>query len=363
MAKKKVSTRSTKKTHSKAGDILLETSLSKKKQLEIFRWMITNREFDNKISLLYRRGLVIGAAFSSLGQEASSCASAYALRDGDIIAPMIRNAGATLVRGFPIRDFLGNYMYRTNSPTGGRDGNTHAGDLRYGVIAPISMLGASIAIASGFALAAKMKGEKRVAMSWIGEGSTSTGEFHEDVNFAAVRKAPFVLIIENNQYAYSTPASAQCLAEKYSDKGIGYGIENCITVDGNDANQVYETTKAAVEYARSGKGMQMFELLTYRRKGHAEHDPAKYVPKDVHEYWVSRDPIVRYSAYLQELGYINEAGIAEMTEEIKAEIEAAEEWVMAQPKPDPATVTQGVYSSERHPAHEDDDFLYERKYR
>jgi TPP-dependent pyruvate/acetoin dehydrogenase alpha subunit len=151
--------------------------------------------------------LVIGAAFSSLGQEASSCASAYAVEQDDIIAPMIRNAGSTLVKGLPPRDFLANYMYRTNSPTGGRDGNTHMGDLRYGIIAPISMLGASIALCSGYVLAARMKGQKRVALTWIGEGSTSTGEFHEDVNFAAVMKAPLVVIIENNQYAYSTPTS------------------------------------------------------------------------------------------------------------------------------------------------------------
>src|SRR5690606_18514882 len=113
----------------------------------------------------------------------------------------------------PVRDFLANYMFRTNSPTGGRDGNTHFGDLRYGTIAPISMLGCSIAVLSGFVMAARMKGEKRVGLSWIGEGSTSTGEFHEDVNMASVMKAPMVLIIENNLYAYSTPASEQCAAK------------------------------------------------------------------------------------------------------------------------------------------------------
>jgi TPP-dependent pyruvate/acetoin dehydrogenase alpha subunit len=350
-------------THSRAGNILLETRLSKEQQLELFRWMVLNREFDNKISLLYRRGLVIGAAFSSLGQEASSCASAYAVEKDDIIAPMIRNAGATLVKGLPPRDFLANYMYRVNSPTGGRDGNTHMGDLRYGIIAPISMLGASIALCSGYVLAARMKGEQRVALTWIGEGSTSTGEFHEDVNFAAVMKAPLVVIIENNQYAYSTPTSQQCAAERFADKAVGYGIKGAVTIDGNDANAVYEQTREAVERARAGEGTQMFEVLTFRRKGHAEHDPAKYVPEEVVKYWEERDPLLRYGAYLKELGWMDDDGIAALTEEVKAEIEAAEEWVMQQPKPDPATVAQAVYAPERHPAHEDDAFLYERKYR
>lgn len=350
-------------THSHAGGILLNTRLTREQQLDLFRWMIVNREFDNKISLLYRRGLVIGAAFSSLGQEAASCASTYTLEKDDIIGPMIRNAGSTLVKGLPPRDFLANYMYRTNSPTGGRDGNTHMGDLRYGIIAPVSMLGCSIALCSGFVLAARLKGQKRVALTWIGEGSTSTGEFHEDVNFAAVMKAPLVVIIENNQYAYSTPTSSQCLAERFSDKAAGYGIKHAVTIDGNDANQVYETTRDAVDRARAGEGTQLFEVLTFRRKGHAEHDPAKYVPKEIVEYWETRDPLLRYGAYLKEMGWIDDAGINDMTEKVRAEIEAAEEWVMQQPKPDPKTVMQGVYAPQRHPAHMDDAHLYEKKYR
>jgi TPP-dependent pyruvate/acetoin dehydrogenase alpha subunit len=364
MAKAKAATKAARKqTHSGAGEIQLETRLTREQQLEVFRWMVLNREFDNKISLLYRRGLVIGAAFSSLGQEAASCASAYAVEKRDIIAPMIRNAGSTLVKGLPPRDFLANYMYRTNSPTGGRDGNTHMGDLRYGIIAPISMLGASIALASGYVLAARQKGEKRVAMTWIGEGSTSTGEFHENVNFAAVKKAPLVVIIENNQWAYSTPAKTQCLAERFADKAVGYGIKHAVTIDGNDANAVYEASKDAVDRARAGEGTQLFEVITFRRKGHAEHDPAKYVPKEEFEYWEKRDPLLRYGAYLKELGYIDDDGIKDMTDKIRAGIEADEEWVMKQPKPDPATVTQGVYAEQRHPAHENDEFLYGQKYR
>jgi TPP-dependent pyruvate/acetoin dehydrogenase alpha subunit len=174
-------------------------------------------------------------------------------------------------------------------------------------------------------------------------------------------KAPLVVIIENNQYAYSTPSKNQCLAEKFSDKGIGYGIKHSVTIDGNDPIAVYETTKAAVDRARAGEGTQLFEVLTYRRKGHAEHDPAKYVPKDIQQYWEARDPLTRYEAYLKEAGYADDASIAKVYEEIRAGIEADEEWVMKQPKPDPATVMQGVYAPEKHPAHENDEFLA-RKY-
>ncbi len=339
-----------------------ETSLTQDQQLELYRWMCLNRAFDDKISLLYRRGLVVGAAFSSLGQEALSCASTYALEKPDVIGPMIRNGGSILVKGLPVRSFLANYMFRANSPTGGRDGNTHLGDLRHGIIAPISMLGASIALCSGYVLAARMRGEQRVALSWIGEGSTSTGEFHEDVNFAAVLKAPMVLIIENNQYAYSTPVEKQCRASSFADKGIGYGIES-FTIDGNDALEVYEVTKKAVNKARSGEGFQMFEALTFRRKGHAEHDDAGYVPQEIKDYWEARDPIARYERYLLEAGYLNEKGIEELWQDVRAEVEEAEEWANAQAGPNPQSVTQGVYAQQPHPAHEDDDFLYAQDFR
>ena len=352
-----------KQTHSKEGDILLETRLTKKQQLELFRWMILNREFDDKISKLFRRGLIVGASFGCLGQEASSCASAYALQDGDCIAPMIRNAGATLIRGVPLKIFLSNYMFRITAPTGGRDGNTHFGDLRYGVFAPISHLGCGLPVISGYVLAARMRGEKRVGLSWIGEGTSSTGEFHEAINFAAVRKSPLVVILENNQVAYSTPREMQSLVKNFADKGIGYGLENCVTVDGNDANQVYETTLDAVARARAGEGTQLFEVLTYRRKGHAEHDGAKYRSQELHDYWVSRDPIDRYGKYLRELGWIDEDGIEQLHLNARKELDDAEDWAAAQPKPDPATVTDAVYAEQRHPAHLDDEFLYGQRYR
>ncbi|MCA8939565.1 MAG: thiamine pyrophosphate-dependent dehydrogenase E1 component subunit alpha [Planctomycetes bacterium] len=339
-----------------------ETRLTKDQQLELYRWMCLNRAFDDKLGLLYRRGLIVGACFSSLGQEAVSCASTYALEERDVIAPMIRNAGSILTKGISVRDFLANYMFRINSPTGGRDGNTHFGDLRHGTIAPLSMLGCSIALCSGFVMAARMRGEKRVALSWIGEGSTSTGEFHEDVNMAAVMKAPMVLIIENNQYAYSTPVEQQCAAKSFADKGIGYGIES-FTVDGNDPLAMYEATKTCIDKARAGEGFQLFEALTFRRKGHAEHDAAEYVPQEIKSYWEARDPIFRFEKHLLEADFISEDGIDAVWADVRKEIEDAEDWVNAQPQPDPATVNQGVYAEERHPAHEDDAFLYEADFR
>jgi TPP-dependent pyruvate/acetoin dehydrogenase alpha subunit len=339
-----------------------KTTLSKERQLELFRWMALNRAFDDKISLLYRRGLIVGAAFSSLGQEACSCASTFALEKNDIIAPMIRNAGSILVKGLPARDFLANYMFRVNAPTGGRDGNTHMGDLSHGIIAPISMLGCSIALCSGFVMAARMRGEKRVALTWIGEGATSNGEFHEDVNMAAVMKAPMVLIIENNQYAYSTTVDKQCAAKTFADKGIGYGVES-VRIDGNDPIEVYEHTHAAVAKARRGDGFQMFEALTFRRKGHAEHDAADYVPQDIKDYWAARDPIARFERHLAEHGYAGERALDEIWADVRGEVEAAEVWVNQQNRADPATVGVGVYADERHPAHTSDEYIYGRKFR
>jgi TPP-dependent pyruvate/acetoin dehydrogenase alpha subunit len=223
--------------------------------------------------------------------------TACALERGNFIAPLIRNVGAMLVQGFRPRDVFLQHLARADSPTGGCDANTHFGDLRRGVLAPISMLGETIPVCAGIALASKMRGEGRVAVASIGDGGASTGSFHEGLNFAAVRKLPLVVVAENKGWAYSTPVQKQMAVRHMADRAPGYGIP-ARSVDGNDVMAVYRAMRKAAGIARRGEGPFLLECGTLRMKGHAEHDDARYVPKEILEEWRKKDPIARFEKYL-----------------------------------------------------------------
>ena len=216
------------------------------------------------------------------------------------MGPMIRNIGSLLVKGFKPRDIFTQHMGRYTSPTFGKDNTSHFGDLKvHHVVSPISMLGDLIPVMTGVAMAGRYLGQNIVAMTWIGDGGSSTGAFHEGLNLAATQRAPFVLILENNQWAYSTPVSHQVPLKNLADRALAYGIASKI-VDGNDVVAVYEAAKDAVEECRAGRGPVLIEVKTMRMKGHAQHDEAQYVPKAMFEFWKAQDPIQRYEAYLTE---------------------------------------------------------------
>lgn len=318
-----------------------EGGLSLEQHRELYYWLKLNRLFDERLASLYRRGKVPGAVYASTGQEAISVGAAYALEPGDVVGPLIRNSGTILVRGITVREYFGNFCARVTGPTRGKDGNNHLGDLKRGVIAPISMLGSMIPTLVGCALAFKMRRERRVALTFIGDGGTSTGEFHEGLNMAAVMKVPFVLIIENNGYAYSTPVGQQTLVQDLIDKAPGYGMPGEI-VDGNDVAAVYRTVKAAVERARDGGGPTLIEAKTFRMKGHAEHDDASYVPKDLFAKWKARDPVAHQARRLAELG-LKKSEIEAIEARVKRELDEAEEQMLADPFPDVLDAERGVY--------------------
>src|ERR1700723_964124 len=212
----------------------MTSSLTREQYLELYYFMRLNRELEEQMVRLFRQNKIVGGLYPSMGQEAISVGTAYALGPGDWIAPMIRNIGALLVRGFKPRDIMTQHMARYPSPTLGKDGTSHFGDLKSRhVISPTSMLGDLIPVMTGIAIAGRYLGQKIVAMTWIGDGGTSTGVFHEGLNFAAVQKAPFVLILENNQWAYSTPVKRQVPIENLADRAKAYGIASYV-VDGND---------------------------------------------------------------------------------------------------------------------------------
>ncbi|HEY6785184.1 MAG TPA: thiamine pyrophosphate-dependent dehydrogenase E1 component subunit alpha, partial [Gemmatimonadales bacterium] len=248
--------------------------MSRDQLLEIYRFLRLTRTLEERLTALYRQSKVIGGLFRSLGQEGESVASAYALERGrnrDFLSPLIRNLGSLLVMGGKPVQILRQYMAKDQSPTRGRELNVHFGDLEMGFLGQISHLGDMVPVMAGITLTFKMRREPRVGLVYIGDGATSTGAFHEGINFAAVQRCPLVVIVENNGYAYSTPTAKQTAARRFVDKAIGYGVPG-EQADGNDVLAVYEVTKRAVDRARRGDGVTLIELMTYRRKGHAEHD-------------------------------------------------------------------------------------------
>src|SRR6195952_2091127 len=189
-------------------------------------------------------------------------------------------------------------MAKGDSPTRGRELNIHFGDTARGFIGQISPLGDMVPVMAGGTLSFKLRGEGRGGLVYVGDGATSTGAFHEGINFAAVQRCPLVVVVENNGYAYSTPTHKQTLAKQFVDKAIGYGVPG-EQADGNDVLAVYDVAKRAVDRARRGEGVTLVELMTYRRKGHAEHDNQSYVPAGEGERWAAEnDPIDRYATVL-----------------------------------------------------------------
>lgn len=298
---------------------------------------------EEKLTNLYRQGKVVGGLYRSLGQEGQSVASAYALEPGDFLAPMIRNLGALIVKGLKPREVFTQYMARATSPTGGKDGVVHMSDMERGIIGPISHLGDLIPVMTGIALASKMKKLGIVSMTYIGDGGASTGIFHEALNMAAVLRAPFILIVEDNGFAYSTPKRKQVLIENFADRAAAYGIPG-ETVDGNDVIAVYEATRRAAVRARKGEGPTLLEVKTFRMKGHAEHDDARYVPPKLLKQWRARDPIDRFVILLKKDRKIPAVELQRIDAEVEAEIDQDLAYAEQSPFPNPETAFENVYT-------------------
>jgi len=323
-------------------------TLTRDEHLELYYFMRLNRELEEQMVRLFRQNKIVGGLYPSLGQEAISVGTAYALAPGDWIAPINRNIGALLVRGFKPRDVITQHMARYTSPTRGKDGTSHFGDLKVRhVVSPTSVLGDLIPVMAGIAVAGRYLGQKIVTMTWIGDGGTSTGVFHEGLNFAAVQKAPFVLIVENNQWAYSTPVEKQASLTNFADRAKAYGIRSEI-VDGNDVAAVVRTTRAAVGHARAGNGPVLVEAKTMRMLGHAQHDAAEYVPKAMLDAWKQRDPLARFEKLLTEKKLWDAKRKKEIDERIAGEIRADVEFAENSPTPPPETAAEGLYCEGCH---------------
>jgi TPP-dependent pyruvate/acetoin dehydrogenase alpha subunit len=323
---------------------LRESKYLKKEQcIEIYRWMLLNRRMETVLENLYKQGKVVGGVYFGLGQEGCSCASAYALGKDDWLAPMIRNQGSMLVRGFPARDIMMQYMAKAGSPTKGRDASSHFGDHeKRNVVAPISMLGDLIPVMAGVALGARLQGRNIAVMTYIGDGGQSVGVFHEGLNFAAVQKLGLILIVENNLWGYSTPAERQFLVKDLADRAVAYGIPGVI-VDGTDPCQVYDVCHEAAERARRGEGATLIEAKMMRMKGHAIHDAAGYVPKELFEYWRKRDPIARFEKFLLGKKWLTAEENKKLIAEIEKQLEEDRNFAEASPMPKPEAAEGGAY--------------------
>ena len=342
-------------------------SLAANQLLEMYWFARLAREIEERLVILFRQSKVIGGLYRSLGQEGESVGTAYALRKSDAVLPLIRNMGALMTMGVRPKEIFLQYMAKGESNSRGRDLNIHivhlpewirsgtGGESEPVVVGPISMLGDSIPVAAGIAMGARMRrstGSRQapddlVAMAWIGDGATSTGAFHEGMNFAAVQKAPLVVVAEDNKYAYSTPISKQMLITRIDERAAAYGIPHEM-VDGNDILAVYDVAKRMVDRARAGEGASLIGVDTMRMQGHAQHDDARYVPKSMIEAWEKKDPIARFTKVLLERGAADEKLIADIDK--RAKVYAAEEADLAEgsPMPDPASVTRGVYAGDEY---------------
>ncbi len=322
-----------------------ELGLDREALLHAYRLMALTRAVEDRGKRLFKAGRLPGSFYTGRGNEAASVGTALAMGRDDVAAPLHRNMGVHVTRGVELWRIFAQYMGRAGGATGGRDSNLRTQDLSPGVglLAGVSHLPAMLPVITGVALAFQLRGEPRVALGWCGDGAAGRGDAHESMNLAGVRRLPIVFVVDNNRYAYSTPTHLSYSCERLSDRAAAYGFEG-VTIDGTDLLAVYREATRAVEKARAGGGPTLLELETLRLEGHAIHDDAGYVPRELFEAYAARDPVERFRAWLElnedaggeELAAI-ETGIAE---EIEQAVERAEQ----SPWPDPGSIGDGVYA-------------------
>lgn len=323
----------------------MEEAVNRPELLRMYYYLRSTRTLEDRITALYRQGRIVGGVYTSNGMEAIAVGYASALQRDDIIAPYHRDVGAFLVRGITAGEVVAQYLGKRTGPTKGKDGNVHMGDLKRGVIGFVSHLADNLPVATGVALAFKLRGESRVVVTNTGDGGTSRGDFHEALNFASARKLPVVFFCNNNQYAYSTPLQLQMAINDVVDRAKAYAMPGEI-VDGNDVAAVYRAAQRAIHRARTGGGPTFIECKTMRMHGHSEHDSAKYVPRELLEAWKSKDPIVKAERMLVDLGYADEATFREVEERVKKEVEEAVEFGERSALPEGRETLEGVFATD-----------------
>ena len=323
----------------------LISRLSIEAKLDLYGGLLRARLHDIQLKRWVRTG-VISKAWLGTGEEAATVGPVHALdRSHDVVAPMIRNAAACCEMGMSIADMLRAYLATDDSPSRGRD--LHVGSLSHGVLQPISHVGDMVPVIAGVALTFKMKGEPRVALTWVGDGSTNTAAAHEGTNFAAVQRLPAIFIVENNQVALGTRLDQHHLPGEFKDWAAGYGVWGA-AFDGNNVLDAYAATRTAADRCRAGQGPALLVADTFRMGGHATHDEREAretFPAALFARWGKRDPIGQYEEYLKEDG-VKGKRLSEVEAEVAAQVEQAAEEAIASREnmPKGETALDGVYA-------------------
>jgi len=318
-----------------SGGTTADASAVREQYIEAYRWMILARVLDDKFASLYRAGKIHGGVFLGRGQEALSTAVALSLQKGDVFAPLIRDQAGRLAFGETVLDAARTYLGSVLGPMRGRDGNVHRGRPREGLLPMISHLGAMISVVNGTLMARRFKNVTgTVGAACIGEGATSTGSFHEALNQAAVEKLPLVLVVANNQYAYSTPSSRQFACRALTDKAAGYGVE-AHNADGTELGECLSVLGAAVQRARGGKGPQLVVARLLRLCGHGEHDDAGYIEERHKNSPLGRDCLKVAEEHLLKNGWADGTALAGWLQEAQAKVEEGVAQAQREPGPDP----------------------------
>jgi TPP-dependent pyruvate/acetoin dehydrogenase alpha subunit len=309
----------------------------------IHKFMVLTRAVEDRMVAMYKGGDLLGSLYTGHWHEAISVGAASALRPDDYLAPIHRDLGAHLWRGMEPWQVMASFMGKATSPTGGRDGTLHYGRLDLNIYNLPSHIPANFPVATGMAFAAKYRGEDRVCLAFCGDGSTSRADFHESLTIASVQKLPNIFFIENNQYAYSTPLRLTSASESFAAKAAAYGMPG-VKVDGTDALAVHDATTEAVARARAGEGPSLIEGVTMRMHGHAEHDPADYVLKELYEEYSQKDPVELFENVLIKAGVLDVDAAKQVREDARQYAIAARRKALADPMPDPRDIEDGVYA-------------------
>jgi TPP-dependent pyruvate/acetoin dehydrogenase alpha subunit len=321
-----------------------QAGLDREDLLTVYRNLLVTRGVEERGHILYRQGKIPGSFYTGRGNEAASVGVATAMGPDDVGTPLHRDMGVHITRGVEPWRIFAQYMGRSDGPTKGRDGNVHMADSRLGLIAMVSHLPAMLPVATGCALAFRIRGERRVAVGWFGEGASARGDAHESMTLAGTRRLPVVFVCDNNQWAYSTPTHLEYATEHVADRAEAYGFEG-VVVDGTDVLAVYREAKRAIERAREGGGPTLLECLTLRMEGHAVHDDAFYVPKPLLEEWAKSDPIERFRTWLRQNADLDDDEEDEIAADVKKLLNDALRRAEDSPLPEPAELTEGVYAT------------------
>ena len=310
--------------------------------LEMYRKMVLIRQFEDRVKFLFLEGIMPGTIHQYQGQEACAVGVCMALNEDDVITSTHRPHGHALAKGLTVDEMMAELFGKITGCCKGKGGSMHIGNMEKGMITAVAIVGGNLPLATGVALSFKMRNEKRVAVSFMGDGATNEGAFHESLNMGAIWNLPVLYVVENNLYGASTPVGMVVRTEKISERASIYKMPG-VTVDGNDPLAVYEAAKEAADRARTGGGPTLLELMTYRITGHSRRDPALYQPKEERQKAKENEPIGRFAKYLIENGITTEQEIESIENRIEKEIEQAVEAAMKAPEPRPEDTLEDMF--------------------